>query len=52
MFTEILHQHPLAQKNRFSEAETLLNSLGFGEKLSVQRQVQDLSLLSKQWIFF
>ena len=41
--TEILHQHQKAQKNRFSEAETPFNSLVFGEKLSVQHQVQDLS---------
>ena len=41
--TEILNQHQKAQKNRFSEAETLLKSLGFGEKQSFQHQVQDLS---------
>ena len=49
-WTEILHQHQKAQKNRFSEAETLLDSLGFGEKLSVQHQVQDLSwTLALDW---
>jgi len=41
--TEILHQHQKAQKNRFSEAETLFNSLVFGEELSLRHQVQDLS---------